>query len=165
MTIETVDKRTVIAAAIAQLEEEHRFLVAQAEATREAATHEEAKPENDKDTRGLEQSYLARGQAKRVEETGEAITRLRFMELPRFGPDVPIGAGALVEVEIDGDVVQLWMMVPVAGGRVVETNGVEVRLITPASPVGSALVGKVEGDEAEVKVAKKKRSYAVLAVR
>ena len=32
-------------------------------ATQAAATHEEAKPENDKDTRALEQSYLARGQA------------------------------------------------------------------------------------------------------
>lgn len=165
MTIETIDKRAVIAAAIAQLEEELRFLVAQAEATREAATHEEAKPENDKDTRGLEQSYLARGQAQRVEETGEAITRLRFMELPRFGPDDPIGAGALIEVEIDDDAAQLWMMVPVGGGRMVESNGVEIRLITPASPVGRALVGKLEGDETEVQVAKKKRTYTILAVR
>ncbi|HWZ89090.1 MAG TPA: hypothetical protein VNW92_09580, partial [Polyangiaceae bacterium] len=30
------------------------------------ATHEENRPENDKDTRALEQSYLARGQAQRV---------------------------------------------------------------------------------------------------
>ena len=34
----------------------------------EGATHEEAKPENDKDTRALEQSYLARGQAARIDE-------------------------------------------------------------------------------------------------
>jgi len=34
----------------------------------EGATHEENKPENDKDTRALEQSYLARGQAQRVVE-------------------------------------------------------------------------------------------------
>ena len=34
----------------------------------EGATHEEAKPENDKDTRALEASYLARGQAMRLEE-------------------------------------------------------------------------------------------------
>src|SRR5262249_35036413 len=33
--------------------------------THAGATHEEAKPENDKDTRALEQSYLARGQANR----------------------------------------------------------------------------------------------------
>lgn len=32
----------------------------------EGATHEEAKPEDDKDTRALEQSYLARGQAQRA---------------------------------------------------------------------------------------------------
>ena len=34
--------------------------------TARGATHEEAKPEDDKDTRALEQTYLARGQAERV---------------------------------------------------------------------------------------------------
>lgn len=161
----TLDKRAVLAAAISKLEEEHRFLVAQAEATREAATHEEAKPENDKDTRGLEQSYLARGQAQRVEDSGEAITRLRFMELPSFGPDDGVAVGALVEIEIDEELVQHWLVVPVAGGLVVEVDGVEARLITPASPVGRALVGKLEGDDFEVRVKNRARSYVVLSVK
>ena len=37
----------------------------------DGATHEENRPENDKDTRALEQSYLARGQAQRVVELQE----------------------------------------------------------------------------------------------
>lgn len=159
-----IDKRAVISAALARLEADHRLLVAQAEATREAATHEEAKPENDKDTRGLEQSYLARGQARRVEEVGEAITRLRFLELPPFGPDHPVGAGALVEVELEDESTQHWLVVPVAGGMVVEVGGVEVRLITPASPVGAALIGKLEGDELEVRVQRNIRRYVVMSV-
>ncbi|MCE9575491.1 MAG: transcription elongation factor GreAB, partial [Deltaproteobacteria bacterium] len=40
--------------------------VAAHQAATEGATHAEAKPENDKDTRALEASYMARGQAVRV---------------------------------------------------------------------------------------------------
>ncbi|HQP37789.1 MAG TPA: hypothetical protein PLI95_21545, partial [Polyangiaceae bacterium] len=43
-------------------------------ASQEGATHEEAKPENDKDTRALEQSYLARGQARRVDDLSSALS-------------------------------------------------------------------------------------------
>jgi len=47
----------LLAADLDTLERAHR-------ATTEGATHEEAKPENDKDTRALEQSYLARGRRR-----------------------------------------------------------------------------------------------------
>src|SRR5579859_3643023 len=57
-----------------QLEKAHRATIA-------GATHEQAKPENDKDTRALEQSYLARGQAARVEEQRAAIA-----EVAAFAP-------------------------------------------------------------------------------
>ena len=43
----------------------------------DGATHEENRPENDKDTRALEQSYLARGQAQRVVELQHALERNR----------------------------------------------------------------------------------------
>ena len=44
----------VLAAQLAVADRAHQ-------ASLEGATHEEAKPENNKDTRALEQSYLARG--------------------------------------------------------------------------------------------------------
>jgi hypothetical protein len=59
-------KQELVALLAADLETAERAQ----QAAREGATHEEAKPENDKDTRALEQSYVARGQAKRVEELG-----------------------------------------------------------------------------------------------
>src|ERR1700761_8976870 len=43
----------------------------------DGATHEENRPENDKDTRALEQSYLARGQAQRVVELQDALNKLK----------------------------------------------------------------------------------------
>ena len=158
------DKAGLVADALEQLRGLLEELTRAANTTREGAVHEEAKPENDKDTRAVEQSYLARGQAQRVEDMAESITRLRFMELPSFGPDDPIAAGALVEVELDDESTQRWFVVPVGGGMTVEQAGETIRLITPASPVGQALVGKFEGDDFEVRVQRKVRHYAVLSV-
>ena len=50
-------------------------------AATEGATHSEARPENDKDTRGLELSYLARGQAQRVAELQIVLGAVSEMRL------------------------------------------------------------------------------------
>ncbi len=65
-------------------------------AARDAATHEEAKPENDKDTRALEQSYLARGEGLRLEEIRSPIDELQAMPSRPPAARGPVGLGALV---------------------------------------------------------------------
>src|SRR4051812_43361819 len=92
---------SLLAADLDTLERAHR-------ATREAATHEEAKPENDKDTRALEQSYLARGQAMRIEELRAGVTDAGAMPLRDFTSSDPIALGALITVEEDGEEVRLF---------------------------------------------------------
>src|SRR5690348_5689402 len=84
-------------------------------AAQEAATHEEAKPENDKDTRALEQSYLARGQSKRTEElrVGLGQTEAIAAKLPPKGG--PIALGMLIEAEEEGGAVW-FLMAPARGG-------------------------------------------------
>src|ERR1035438_3932154 len=69
---------------------------------REAATHEEAKPENDKDTRALEQSYLARGEALRIEELRSSLAGVGALRMRDF-EGRPAALGALVTVDEDGD--------------------------------------------------------------
>jgi hypothetical protein len=71
-----VTKRRILDALLSEMTAEVNLLLAAAALAYEGATHEESKPENDKDTRALEASYLARGQANRVEEMNETITRL-----------------------------------------------------------------------------------------
>ena len=146
-----MNKQRVRDAAVAQLTEELNMLRRLAEETRAAATHEEAKAENDKDTRGLEQSYLARGQAMRAEEVDEAIKRLRFLNL-RPCVEGPIDLGTLVRVRVD-DEPRHFLLAPSGGGTKVEVDGVTVALLSPASPVGRALVEKFEGDDFEIRVA------------
>lgn len=153
-------KAEIVAAARAQIQRDLGRMRAWAEETRRAATHEEARPENDKDTRGLEQSYLARGQAMRAEELAEADERLRFLTLRSYRPDDPIGLAALVKVEVDEEP-RTYFLAPVGGGIEVELDGERVQLVTPASPLGRALVDKHVDDEFELRLAGRVREVIV----
>ncbi len=161
--MDALDKRWLVDLIRAQIDEEMATLVAAAKATQEAATHEEARPENDKDTRALEQSYLARGQAARVEDLQELATRLKFLELPAYGEDDPIGPAALVGVEVD-DEESMFFLVPVGGGRKLALPDREVTVVTTTSPVGRALLGKEVGDEFDLTIGPRKRRYVILSV-
>ena len=126
----------------------------------EGATHGEARAENDKDTRGLEQSYLARGQAQRVEELTTALAAVEAMAWPRFGEDAPIDLGALVTAEEDG-AEQLFLLAP-QGGGITLSGGVQV--VTPRSPLGRALVNARAGDTVEVQRPGGVRELTIVAV-
>lgn len=157
-------KREILTAAVDALRAQHAALLASAEATRAGAVHEEAKPENDKDTRALEASYLARGQAMRVEELGEAIERLRFLELKDYDGDKPVGLGALVTLRDDAGEKRV-LLVPAGGGLTVDSEQGEVQLLSLAAPLGRALLDAREGFEVELRVAGRVRSYELLRVR
>lgn len=159
-----VSKREIVQKAVQRLLADAEAMRRSAEHTRAGAFHEENRAENDKDTRATEASYLARGQAMRVEDTEEEATRLRFLELPDFDSERPIGLGALVEVDVEG-ARRSYLIVPVAGGLRVPQTGGEVTLLTPASPVGRALVGRLEGDVVEVRVRGALREHEILSVR
>ena len=121
----------------------------------EAATHEEAKPENDKDTRALEASYLARGQAMRIEELRRGLAEVAAFGLRDFDEQTPLALSAVVTVEDDEGEVTLFIA-PHAGGR--------VGVVTPRSPLGLALLGKRAGDDIEVVVEGKKRERTIAKV-
>lgn len=158
-----MEKAAVRDALVARLRAECDKVRASADETRKGATHEESRAENDKDTRGLEASYLARGQAMRVEELEEAIIRVRVMELPDY-TDRPIGLGALVEALVDDDE-RTFFLAPAGGGEKLTVDGQTVHVLTPASPVGRALVGKRADDELELRIAGRVRLYELTDVR
>ncbi len=136
------------------LERAHRAVL-------EGATHEEAKPENDKDTRALEQSYLARGQAMRIEELRAGLGAVQAMGLRAFGEGVPAALGALVSVDENGQA-RRFFLAPHGGGA--SLAGASVQVVTPESPLGRALLGKCAGDECEVAAGGRARELAVLNV-
>jgi transcription elongation GreA/GreB family factor len=130
-------------------------------AAREGATHEEAKPENDKDTRALEQSYLARGEAKRYEEIRSALAETEAIALRDFGADDPVVLGALVTTEEDGEQAVVWLAPHGGGTRLAEER---VQVVTPKSPLGQALLGRRAGDECEVRLAGRLRTLTIVSV-
>lgn len=150
-------KSSLKAELLAHLREELLLAERAHRTTREAATHEEAKPENDKDTRALEQSYLARGQAARVDELRAAIAEVQSMQAA--GTMTRVVLGALVTVE-EAEATTYWIAAQGGGARL-QGN---VQVVTPRSPLGRALVGKVVGDDVEVVIGGKTRVLSVVAV-
>ena len=128
-------------------------------AATEGAISDDARPENDKDTRGLEQSYLARGQAMRVAELETAVARVAAFVLPAFGDGARIALGALVTV--DGDEKQLF--VATDGGGTLLAGGA-VQVVTPQSPLGRALLGRSVDDEVELRLPNGVRTLTIVAI-
>jgi transcription elongation GreA/GreB family factor len=158
-----LDKQCLMQAVVEHLEQTVDALERSAQATRQGAIHEESRAENPKDTRGLEASYLARGQAQRVIEMRDAVARLRQLPLRSFATGETIGLSSVVQVGCDGKR-RTYFLMPAAGGESVRVDGVEVQTITPDSPVGRALMTKCEGDEFELLVGGRLREYEICDV-
>ena len=151
MTSDLPDKRAVLAAVIRSLQSTRKMMADAASEASAGATHPESKAEGSKDMRSTEQSYLARGQAMRVEELDEQIARLRFFGLAGFGADDAIAAGALVELEDeDADETRLYFVLPFGAGIEVDEGGRKLTVVTTASPLGRSLLGRSVGDEVEL---------------
>ena len=130
-------------------------------AAAEGATHAEARAENDKDTRGLEQSYLARGQAMRIAELETALARLAAFAPPAFGDGARVALGALVTVDDDGERKQLLLATD-GGGTALAAGAVQV--VTLQSPLGRALLGRTVDDEVELRLPSGLRTLAIVAI-
>ena len=152
-----MDKRAIVAAVRAEIAAEIAEMARLARDAADAATHEENKPENDKDMRSTEASYLARGQAERVLGLEREHTLLGTMKLD--GVADTIGTGALVTLRREKQTL-LCLLAPAGGGR--KAHGVQ--LVTGSSPLGAALLGLSVGDEAEVPTPQGPRTFEIVAV-
>jgi transcription elongation GreA/GreB family factor len=157
------DKVRVREALIRALERSIETMAQAAKSSREGAVHEDSRAEGDKDMRATEQSYLARGQAMRVEELAEQLQRLQVFALARFEPDMAIAPGALVLADVD-DTPRLLFVVPHGGGSVLQVDDTVVTVVTPSSPVGQALLGKFVGDEFEIVAGARTRQWTIEAI-
>lgn len=159
-----MNKQELITAFIQQLERDLEAMKIAARAAHEAATHEESKPENEYDTRGLEASYLAGAQAKRAAEMEEALSLFKTAPFKSFGKGDVIQSTALVEVDMESKKNYLLLM-PKGGGLKLTVQGRAIQIVTPASSLGEALLGLREGDVAEFEVGKELREAEVLSIQ
>jgi hypothetical protein len=110
-----------------------------------AATDPGSKAEGKYDTRSLEASYLAAGQARQVDELAESVRIFEALALPDFGMDAEIDAGALVGATLNGETT-FFLLVPAAGGMVISHEGREITLLTPESALYRKLSGMRAGE-------------------
>jgi len=131
--------------------------------TAEAANHPEARPDSDKDTRKIELSYLAAGQAARAAELETAIAMVSALELRAFRPEEAVALGALVTLDVAGKQQRVFLC-SVGGGEKLRVEGGEVSVVTPQSPLGAGLIGKTAGEAFELRVAGQIREVEILAL-
>jgi hypothetical protein len=157
------NKKDVLDALVQHLSELAAHATAAAKKTSAGATHVEAKPEHAKDTRALEQSYLARGQAMRAEDLYAQVKALRFMPLRDYGETDPAGVGALVALTSDEDVRCLFLA-PYGGGTELEVGGNKVVVLIPQSPLGALVLGRTLNDTIALRVRGALREYVISAI-
>ena len=156
-------KRAVIQKIIETLQSELETYTRAAKASHAEATAEENRAENKYDTRGLEASYLAAGQANKIVELEESIAAFGELQNRRFGSDEGIEVGALIEISQDGEHAH-YFIGPSTGGTEVEVQDTEVLVITPQSPLGSQLQGAAQGKKIKINLAGRKQAVEILAV-
>jgi len=145
-----INRSQLIAAILDQLQTTLQQTQDAANEAHQAATHEQSVPETQYDTLGLEASYLAEGQSRRVSELQEAITRFHQLPDKEFGEDDPITLGAQVIVEDGNGNRRHLFLGPDAGGVEVTLDNEQITVVSPAAPLGAELVQKYVGDEVHI---------------
>lgn len=153
-------KALLIEAICVKLEQELQLIKSAALSAHQAATGPESKAENQYDTRGLEASYLAGAQAKRVSELEETLIVYRATKPKEFKPHEVIAPTALVEVVSQGKRSLVFILAK-GGGLSIVFQGKTIQVVTPQSPLGEALIGLKAGDVAQVEQGAVLREYEI----
>lgn len=140
-----MEKSLLVKSLRAQVKSQYERALSALAGAAEAATGDDTKAEGKYDTRGLEASYLAAGQAEQADELAQAVAQLEAAEFPDFDFDDPIGPGALIEAERSGELV-FYLLAPAGGGLTLEgDDGEAVTVLGPAAPLRSQLMGQTSG--------------------
>jgi transcription elongation GreA/GreB family factor len=147
-----MNKQTVLQQIIDTLRADLDVAQRAAQTAYETATHEENIAENKYDTLGLEASYLAAGQARRVDEIRHSLALYLKLPLHPFNAEKGLQTGDLVELQDDNGSPRHFFLGPDAAGLKIRHEALSIIVITPRAPLGRMLLGKLPGDEVEIVV-------------
>jgi transcription elongation GreA/GreB family factor len=168
-----IDKRFLIEQLAAQLRQSDDVARRAGAEAREAARTLQTESEKKEDGRAaIEFGSLATGQTARARKAQEELKQLAaFVNagIPRFGATSAVGLGAIVDVSVEserGDHERTFIVLPVGAGSELTGPGGDgfLSVITPASPVGRALLGKRAGDYVEVTINRETREWKLVEV-
>lgn len=159
-----MNKQQVLQRIIEKIEVDLDVAVRAAQTAYETATHEENIAENKYDTLGLEASYLAAGQARRVEEIRQSLTLYQNLVLKPFDDTRGIQSGDLIVLESASGIAQRLFLGPDAAGLKISVDGNLITVITAKAPLGQDLLGKFDGDEVQISVNGSRQSFEITHV-
>lgn len=159
----TFDKAAILALIITQLRADISVCEQAVKMTHDTATHKDTLGSSRHETMGLEASYLAQGQGLRLLEVERSLAYFLQLRLPEDADIVGLSS-LIVLCDEQKNQQHLWLAGD-AGGLKVEYGETIITVITPKSPLGSALIDKRAGDEFEISIAGSERCYKVYAVQ
>src|SRR5262245_10045981 len=156
-----MDKQIMVAQLAARIRDSlHVALREQEAAALEARDGATPSEKRDDARTALEFSNLARAQGERARAAREDLARIERFQPGSSGSSIRLGD--IVEIE-DGEVGRTIFLAPVGAGielTMPEGDGF-VTVVTPASPLGKALIGRELGDEVEISVRGSERDWTV----
>jgi len=145
-----MNKHLLRQAVIQTLQQELSAAMQAAQQAHDAATHEQSKAETQYDTLGLENAYLAEGQSRRIDELIHAISQLENWSIKDFKEDEEIYLGALLTLESQNKKILRLFLAPAGGGISIKQGDYSIKVITPQTPLGQALLGLNVEDTAKL---------------
>lgn len=142
-----MDKTALILTLRNQMREQYDRILAAAREARGYATDQDSQAESKYDTRSLEASYLAAGQAAKADELAAALDGFRPETFPAFSPNDAIGLGALVEITYPDRTRAAFLLASRGGGMMSDHEGITVMVVTPGAPIFARLAGKRTNDK------------------
>jgi len=145
----THHKAAYIEQIISHLAKELQQAMAAASEAHAAATDDQSVAETQYDTLAIEAGYLAHGQSQRAYEYQQGI--IAYKALAKSLEEHPlveeINLGTLVQLNEDEQLNKWYFLGPAAGGFSFKVHNFTVTVITPQSPLGAALMGKIVEDD------------------
>lgn len=116
------------------------------------------------DTFKEEAQYLAGGFAARLVDLRKTLGALKSIR--DFPPTVTKGSGyAIVEAEnLDDGSRMKYFLLPAGGGNTYEIEGEKIIVLNIGAPLARAFIGKVAGNEVEIKIQGTTRRFSVVSV-
>jgi transcription elongation GreA/GreB family factor len=161
-----MDKQELLSQVMSKLETGLKLAQRTALDSRDAAANLATAQEKKDDSRtGLEFGALATGHEQRARKFAEELEQLQRVRLRPFGKRDAVDMGAVVEVE-DGEEGRTFFVLPVGAGTELTGPGGDglLTVVSAASPMGRAVIGKRSGDAVEVTVQGELREWTITYV-
>ncbi len=149
---------------IRQLTAELETITSAARSSIATATSEAHHAEGKYDTFSLETSYLARGQARRVEELRQALERLHLMPVKTLDATAPVQLSALVRLQAANGEKRVLYFSVAGGGERLQADGEDIVIVTSQSPLGRAVLGNSAGERFTINLAGNNQTFTVISV-